>query len=61
LQSEGEGIPKEMVKKLAENKLKTLPLHTTYATNSIIGMEYFRSVLANKPWYQRRQGHGSHM
>jgi hypothetical protein len=50
-----------MVKKLAENKLKTLPLHTTYATNSIIGMEYFRSVLANKPWYQRRQGHGSHM
>lgn len=51
LQSEGEGIPNEMVKKLAESKFK-------YSMITHHGMVYFKSTLANSRLYLWKRGLG---
>jgi hypothetical protein len=63
LQTEGEGIPKEMVKKLTENKINsdTQKLLTTFVTSSITGTESCKSALGTKPCYQKKPKPGFYM
>jgi hypothetical protein len=61
LQSEGETIPKEMVKKPAENKFKHPETTHHYATNSINGMVLSKAALVISLYSQRRPEHGLHM
>ncbi len=49
LQSEGEGVPKEIVKTLAENKFAHQKLITIPVISSIIGLEFSKSVLEKNP------------
>ena len=56
LQSEGESIPKVIVRKLAENKFRTPD--TTHLLRYQFNNWYSKYVLGRNPWRQRRLKHG---